>query len=79
MVCLCSVTELIISLATVDMYLQQCNASTLDGDAWSASHPGERSRRYSLDRRLGGPQSRSGHGDEEKNTPFLSLPETGPS
>jgi hypothetical protein len=30
--------------------------------------PRERSPRYSLDRRLGGPQSRSGRGGEEKNS-----------
>jgi hypothetical protein len=33
-----------------------------------------RSPRYPLDRRLGGPQSRSGHGGEEKNSqPLLEL------
>jgi hypothetical protein len=41
--------------------------------ALSASHPGRitpqgKSSRYPLDRRLGGPQSRSGRGGEEKNS-----------
>jgi hypothetical protein len=31
-------------------------------------HPQGKSHRYPLDRRLGGPQSRSGRGDDEKNT-----------
>jgi hypothetical protein len=40
--------------------------SALDGGEWSASHPGcalppGKEPRYPLDRRLGGPQSRSGH------------------
>jgi hypothetical protein len=34
----------------------------LDGGEWSALRPGP------LDRRLGGPQNRSGHGGEEKNS-----------
>jgi len=34
---------------------------------WSASHPGERAPRYSLDRRLGRPLSQYGHGGKEKN------------
>jgi hypothetical protein len=38
----------------------------LDGGEWSASHPGRLC--YPLDRRLGGPQSWSGCGGEEKNT-----------
>jgi hypothetical protein len=48
--------------------------SALDGGEWSASRPGRfipqvKSTWYSLDRRLGGPQSRSGHsGGEEKNS-----------
>jgi hypothetical protein len=46
--------------------------SALEGGEWSASRPSsltprERDRQYPLDRRLGGPQSRSGHGGEEKN------------
>jgi hypothetical protein len=46
--------------------------SALDGDEWSASRPGRftlrgNCPRYPLDRRLGGPQSRSGHYGEEKN------------
>jgi hypothetical protein len=31
-------------------------------------YPQEKKPRYPLDRRLGGPQSRSGHGGEEKNS-----------
>jgi hypothetical protein len=31
-------------------------------------YPQGKGPRYPLDRRLGGPQSRSGHGDEEKNS-----------
>jgi hypothetical protein len=34
--------------------------------------PPEKDPRYQLDMRLGGPQSRSGHGGEEKN--FQPLP-----
>jgi hypothetical protein len=45
--------------------------SVLDGGEWSASRPGRftkgESPRYSLDRRLGGPQSQSGRNVEEKN------------
>jgi hypothetical protein len=33
-----------------------------------AALPQEKNPWYPLDRRLGGPQSRSGHGDEEKNS-----------
>jgi hypothetical protein len=46
--------------------------SALDGGEWSASHFGRFIHRegswYSLDRRLDGPQSRSGRGGEEKNS-----------
>jgi hypothetical protein len=47
--------------------------SALDGGEWSASRPGRftlqgKSPWYPLDRRLGGPQSRSGGGGEEKNS-----------
>jgi hypothetical protein len=47
--------------------------SALDGGEWSASRPGrftprEMSPWYPLDRRLDGPQSRSGCGGEEKNS-----------
>jgi hypothetical protein len=56
--------------------------SALDGGEWSASRPGrftprERAPWCPLDRRLGGPQSRSRHGGEEKNShplPGLELP-----
>jgi hypothetical protein len=43
--------------------------SALDGGEWSASRPGERTPLYPLYRRLGGPQSRSGHRGYRKN-PF---------
>jgi len=47
--------------------------SALDGGEWSASRPSHftpgRSPRYSLDRRLSGPQSRFSCGGEEKNIP----------
>jgi hypothetical protein len=47
--------------------------SALDGGGWSASCPGrltpqKKSYRYPSDRRPGGPQSRSGSGDKEKNS-----------
>jgi hypothetical protein len=47
--------------------------SAVDGGEWSASHPGyftprKRAPRTHLDRRLGGPQSRSGRGCEEKSS-----------
>jgi hypothetical protein len=47
--------------------------SALDGGEWSASRPGrfipkEKARWYPLDRRLGGSQSRSGRGGEEKKS-----------
>jgi hypothetical protein len=50
--------------------------SALDGGECSASRPGRlypRGKRpwYPLDRRLGGPQSRSGRGGEEKNSQLL--------
>jgi hypothetical protein len=49
--------------------------SALNGGEWSASRsaalPQGRSPWYPLDRRLGGPQSRSGHGGEEKNSQSL--------
>jgi len=38
--------------------------SALDGGEWSARHP--------PDRRLGGPQSRSGSGGEEKKYPIIA-------
>jgi hypothetical protein len=40
--------------------------SALFGGEWSASRPGRFTPRYPLDRRLGGPQSWSGHRGEEK-------------
>jgi hypothetical protein len=47
--------------------------SVLDGGEWSASRPGRFTPRgkspwYPLDRRLGGPQTRSGRSGEEKNS-----------
>jgi hypothetical protein len=47
--------------------------SALDGGKWSVSRPGRftsqgKSPWYPLDRRLDGPQSRSGRGGEEKNS-----------
>jgi hypothetical protein len=55
----------------MDVNLHACVTSTVDeviGQLHSliASHPGK-SPPYTLDRRLGGPQSRSGRGGEEKN------------
>jgi len=41
--------------------------SALDGGDWSASRP-----RWPFDKRLGGPRSRSGRGDEEKTIPALT-------
>jgi len=47
--------------------------STLDGGQWSASRPAAlppgKVPWYPLDRRLGGPQSRSGRGGEENSQP----------
>jgi hypothetical protein len=47
--------------------------SALDGGEWSASRSGRftqgKSPRYPLDRRLGGPQSRSGHGMVKRKIP----------
>jgi hypothetical protein len=47
--------------------------SALDGGEWSASRTGRftpqgKSPWYPLDRSLGGPQSRSGRGGEQKNS-----------
>jgi hypothetical protein len=56
----------------VDVWLQAFLISALGWDEWSASSPGcfalRVSPRYPLDRRLGGPQSRSERGGEEKNS-----------
>jgi hypothetical protein len=54
----------------VDVYLHASLTSALGGGEWPDSLPGrfnpkEKSPRYSLDRRLGGPRSRSGGGEEE--------------
>jgi hypothetical protein len=39
-----------------------------------AFKPGEKNPRYPLYRRLGGPQSRSGHGGEKKKNPIIAPP-----
>jgi len=52
---------------------------TLNGGKWSVSRPGlcpkGNSPRCPLDKRLGGPQSQSGRGGEQKEMPSLQLPE----
>jgi hypothetical protein len=55
----------------VDVYIHTFLTLALAGGEWSASCPGrftpwERAPHYPLDRRLGGPQSRSGGRGEEK-------------
>jgi hypothetical protein len=56
-----------------EVYFYAFLTSALHGGEWSASrYPQGKSCRYTLDRRLGGPQSRSGHGVEEKDS--LPLP-----
>jgi hypothetical protein len=57
--------------------------SALDGGEWSASRlarftSGERSPWYALDKRLGGPHSRSGRCGEDINLPLPGI-EPGPS
>jgi hypothetical protein len=57
----------------VEIQLQAFLTSALDWGEWSALHAGRfylqgKSPCYALDRRLGDPQSRSGHGGEEKNS-----------
>jgi len=56
----------------VEVYLRAFLISAPDGDEWSASHPDrftprKRAPGTPLDRRMGGPQSQSGRGGEEKN------------
>jgi len=54
--------------------LYRHDLTVLNGGEWSASHPDRftpRGKRL-LDRRLGGPQSRSGHGSEEKKIPAFA-------
>jgi len=58
------VMDLTALLGGVEVYLHAILISALDGGEWSASHPVPlyplgKSPRYSRDRRLGGPQSRS--------------------
>jgi hypothetical protein len=52
----------------VEEYLHAFLPSALDGSEWSASCPGRFTPWYPLDRRLSGPQSRSGRRGEEKNS-----------
>jgi hypothetical protein len=57
----------------VEVHLHAFLTLTLDGGERPASRPGrftprERAPWYPLDRRLGGPQSQSGHDVEEKNS-----------
>jgi hypothetical protein len=52
--------------------------SVLDIGEWSASWPSHftmgKEQWYPLERRLGGPQSQSGHGSKEKNSqPLLGI------
>jgi hypothetical protein len=59
--------------AVVEVHFHAFLTSALDGGEWSASRPRSlylqgKSPWYQLDRRLGGPQSRSGRGGEEKNS-----------
>jgi hypothetical protein len=72
----------------VDVYIHIFLTSAIAGGEWSASRsdhftPGERAPRYPLDRRLGGPQSRSGRRGEKEildhtgtrtPTPFVVQP-----
>jgi hypothetical protein len=59
----------------VEVRLHAFLTLALVGGEWSASHPGRfipwKEPRYTLDRRLGGPQSRSGRGGKEKNSQVL--------
>jgi hypothetical protein len=50
----------------VDIWIYIFLTSALAGDEWSASRPGRFNPPYPLDKRLGGPQSRSGKREEEK-------------
>jgi hypothetical protein len=52
----------------VEVQLHAFLTSALDGGEWSVSRPQGKSPWYPLDRRLGGPQGRSGRGGEEKNS-----------
>jgi hypothetical protein len=52
--------------------------SALDGGKWSTSRtirftPGGKVPRYPVERRLSGPQSRSGRGGEDRKVPALEL------
>jgi len=52
----------------VELELHAFLTSALRGGEWSASRLGRLTLRYSLDRRLGGPQSCSGHCGKEKES-----------
>jgi hypothetical protein len=57
----------------ISLHIRNMSLRSQDGGEWSASRPRPlylqgKSPWYSLDRRLGGPQSRSGRGGEEKNS-----------
>jgi hypothetical protein len=56
----------------VNVWIHIFSTSALVGGEWSAPHPGPFSPRgkspwYQLDRRLGGPQNRSGRRGKKKN------------
>jgi len=59
----------------VELQLHAFLTSVLHGGEWSGSRPGRFTpgALYPLDRRLGGLQSRSGRGSEEKEIPSLPL------
>jgi hypothetical protein len=57
----------------VEVQIQVFLTAAVDGGKGSDSRPGRfnsrnKSNRYPLDRRLGGPQSRSGRGEAEKRS-----------
>jgi len=58
------------TFGVVEVQLHTFIAPAIDGDEWSASHPATlptgKEPLALLDRRLGGPQSRSGRDGEEK-------------
>jgi hypothetical protein len=63
-------------IGIVEVQIHAILTSALDGDEWSASRLGRftpgKSPWFPLDRRLGGPQIRSGRGCEEKDSHPLS-------
>jgi hypothetical protein len=62
----------------VEVYLHAFSTSTLDGSGWTVLRTGHFTPKerapdtHTLDRRLGGHQSRSGRGGEDKNSHPLS-------